>query len=149
SLPAGLAMSRSIAIKNFFLILAGASLFITLAAKTIPYSLARNTTASIPLGLYQGEKLKATLAAAGDLVCFEYVAALWAEDRNYFPDRFPLCKYLTGLQTEVVSKVGDVWVVKAADGTVRLIGELAANDSKGRPLPQDVLSEGTIPQGHY
>lgn len=113
-----------------------------------PYSLVWNRTASIPIGLYLSEKVSGTELHRGDLACFPYEPPAWAEPRTYFVKGLRLCKHVSGLPGDILTKdETGLWQVSSKEGNVRQIGPLLKADSKGQPLPQNALKEGALEAG--
>lgn len=114
----------------------------------VPYSLVYNTTASIPKGVYLAKEVQGTSLTRGDTACFAYSSPLWAQERAYFPEGRRLCKYLLALPGDSIEvRDGVLTVTHKGKEHPSLEVELAAADSKGRALPQDALSTGSIPEG--
>lgn len=112
-----------------------------------PYGLVYNTTASIPKGIYLTKRAVPGELAKGDIACFPYTAPEWAKPRNYFLEGRRLCKIVYGFPGEQVI-VGD-GSVRIGSPTAEPVAYLSPVDSKGRDLPQDALTSGTVPPGHF
>lgn len=130
------------------LVTAAAFSLFSLYSKHVPYSLVFNRTASIPVGVYWAEDVAPGELARGDLACFPYAPTAWSAERKYFPAGVLLCKPVAGLAGDIVQRTENKLLVTPAGATqTKLLGEYAQADSAGRPLPQDALSNGPIPEG--
>lgn len=118
----------------------------------LPYFVAINRTPSIPVGLYLTSSLPVDKVSALEydkITCFRYRVPDWAESRTYFHAGGHLCKYLVAKEGDTLAQdESGVWQARGADGVTRLVGRIAETDSVGRPLPQHMLSAGTVPSGH-
>lgn len=127
-----------------------AFLAFTIYSRYIPFSFVWNRTPSIPMGLYFAKERQGEAIERGQLACFAFKTPDWAQGRKYFPDGAKLCKPVVGMPGDTIVREGNEIQVRTPGGRVLTAGKLAATDSKGRPLPQDVLTPGqTIPFGMY
>lgn len=128
------------------LVTAAAFSLFSVYSRNVPYSLVWNRTPSIPMGLYWAEDVSAAQLQRGELACFPYAAPAWAQERKYLPEGVSVCKPVAGLPGDVVRHVGNELFV-AHDGRTQRLGQYTAFDSAHRPLPQDVLADGPVPDG--
>jgi conjugative transfer signal peptidase TraF len=132
------------------LVTAAAFSLFSLYSSYVPYSLVWNRTPSIPMGVYLSEEVTPSQLVRGNLACFAYAPAAWALERKYFPVGVALCKPVMGVAGDVVQHDGDkLFVIPAGTTQPQLLGEYTQTDSAHRPLPQDALSNGAIPQNAF
>jgi len=132
------------------LVTAAAFSLFSFYSKNVPYSLVWNRTPSIPMGVYLAEEVSPGQLIRGDLACFTYEPAAWALERKYFPVGVLLCKPVMGVAGDTVQRDGNKLVITSA-GTKqpKVLGEYTQTDSARRPLPQDALTPGTIPENAF
>lgn len=132
--------------KTAFVAVAAYAAFSTYS-RVSPYSLVWNRTASIPLGVYLAKELRGSAIERGELGCFDYAAPDWARERHYFPDGFRLCKPVVGMPGDVIERDGATLRLRVQGADAVTVGTYASTDSRGRPMPQDALSTGAVPEG--
>lgn len=109
-----------------------------------PWGLGYNNTTSIPKGLYLKERLRPNdPLAVGEYVCHTYVAPEWAADRDYAPDKLPVCKPVAALPGDKLEVTGKTVAVYSSTGEYRKTYTASDVDSKGRPVPF-VLTSGVV-----
>jgi len=135
-------------VKTAFVAFVAYSCFTTYS-RVVPYSLVFNRTESIPIGLYWAEDIRASKLSRGDIACFPYATPDWAKDRRYLPDGLTVCKPVAGLPGDMVKREGNKLFVSYAETpqVSKMLGEYATHDSRKRPLPQDMLPMGAVPEG--
>lgn len=115
-----------------------------------PYALVYNRTASIPLGIYFGEKVSRTELKIGDTACFPYHAPAWAEDRHYFPEGFTLCKHVYGMPGDKLQiQNGELDVFPHNGEAFKLPDAFAEKDSKARALAPALTDGMVLQDGQY
>src|SRR5690606_24015189 len=80
---------------------------------------------------------------------FEYKAPDWAKDRRYFPDNFPLCKYILGTHGDSVQLSDSELRITSADSNEVLAVGYASHDKAGRALKPASNFEAVVPHGQY
>jgi conjugative transfer signal peptidase TraF len=90
-----------------------------------------NATASMPIGLYRVDPLRAL--RRGQMVAIRptRTAAKLAADRHYLPLGLPLIKWVAGTEGDLVCRVG---VTISVNG--KTLGTARLRDHIGRPLPR-------------
>lgn len=132
------------------LVSAAAFSLFSLYSKHVPYSLVWNRTPSIPLGLYLAEEIQPGQLVRGELACFTYAPSAWAQERKYFPAGVLLCKPVMGMAGDLIQHDGNkLFVTPVGAVQPKLLGEYTQADSANRPLPQDALANGAIPENTF
>lgn len=142
--------SRKKAIYQFFLVMSLVSAALFIYDRFIPYRLAWNITESIPKGIYFAEKIERTRLERGSIGCFRYKAPQWAADRQYFPDGFPLCKYITGMPGDAVSRTEKTLTITPSDASISATSvAYDKTDRIGRHLEPALIETGYLKSGEY
>ncbi len=112
----------------------------------VPFGLTWNTTPSIPLGVYASMVYNGSALQHGDLVCVRYSEPEWAKGRDYLPVGVRLCKPVAAIAGDTIEREGQTLTIRRKDGAVKVL-HLLDVDSKGRPMPTDVLSSSQLQAG--
>ena len=137
-------------------VFSGAFVSFQILSDVVPYSIAFNTTPSIPTGLYFQEKLADNhVMQRSSYYCFVPPEQDWMKGRDYNRLKIRFCKRVVGMPGDQVkweqnAKCGltPQYVVYRSKTEFTCMGTQRILDSKNRPVPK-AIPLGEVPSGKY